>query len=446
MAQVKDLQIVYRNVDDLIPYARNARTHSEEQITKLASSIKEFGFTDPIELDGENGILSGHGRVMAAKKLGLKQVPCVDLNGLTPAQKKAYILAANRLALDAGWDEDLLKVEFEELKADGFDLGLTGFQPEELGDFLPDEESADDGTADEIPESPETAKTKPGDVWILGNHRLMCGDSTKADDLSKLTRGERVSLLLTDPPYGVSIVKGAGKTGGDKPFGSKKTLETLGEQPRPLKFKGTVSGEQPRPEKGAVFGKEIQPGKNRLVAATEYFPIIGDESTDTARNSYELAKDLTDVQVIFGGNYFTDFLPPSRCWFIWDKGMPEGVPFAQCELAWVSKDANAKLFKRLWSGLCREGSREVEGVKRVHPTQKPVSLMEDILGQFPEAETVMDLFGGSGSTLIACERQNRKCYMMEFADHYCDVIVQRWQNLTGKQAVRESDGRLFDNI
>ena len=435
MANKSDLRVVYRDPAELIPYARNARTHSPEQIAKLAASIKEFGFTTPVELDGENGILSGHGRVLAAQKLGLKRIPTIDLSGLTEAQRRAYILAANRLALDAGWDEELLAIELSDLSGLDVDLSVTGFTDEEIEEALQSDGLAadDEDAADEIPEADpaETAKTKRGDVWICGGHRVMCGDSTSAADIDLLMGGGHADLLLTDPPYGVSIVKGAGKIGGDKPFGSKAERGVVsGKAPRPIKFKGTTRGEY----------------DGAMVAATEYFPIIGDESTETARKSYEAAKAVTDEQIIFGGNYFTDFLPPSRCWIAWDKGMPDGTPFAQIELAWVSKDANARLFHRLWAGLCREGSREVEGVKRVHPTQKPVSLMEDCLGMFPNAKVVLDLFGGSGSTLLACERQGRECRMMEMAEHYCDVIVQRWQKLTGKQAVRESDGQLFDEI
>ena len=207
-----------------------------------------------------------------------------------------------------------------------------------------------------------------------------------------------------------------------------------------MKF-GTVGGASP-----VKFGKTHGEYSKAIVKASLYQPIIGDETTETARDMYALASSLTDIQVIFGGNYFTDFLPPSRCWFVWDKGQPDGVPFAQCELAWVSKDGNARLFKRLWAGLCREGDRAVEGVKRVHPTQKPVSLCEDIIGEFPDAKTVLDLFGGSGSTLIACEKTGRVCRMMELAPHYCDVIVRRWQDFTGQKATLESNGKTFDEV
>ena len=236
----------------------------------------------------------------------------------------------------------------------------------------------------------------------IHSHYLMCGDSTKVDDVEKLMNGNKSDLLLTDPPYGVNIVKTSGKVCGDKPFG-----------------KGTTTGE---------YSKAI-------LKATEYAPIIGDDSTETARKSYDVAKQFAKEQVIFGGNYFTDFLPVSRCWYIWDKGQADGTPFAQCELAWVSKDGNAKLFKRLWAGLCREGDRKTEGTKRIHPTQKPVSLCCDIIKQF-DCESVLDLFGGSGSTLIACEQMEKTCYMMELSPNYVDVIINRWETFTGKKAVK----------
>ena len=211
----------------------------------------------------------------------------------------------------------------------------------------------------------------------------------------------------------VNIVRGI-TFDGDKPFG-----KTLLDNGAPVSFKGTTS----------------RPKSREIVLATKYMPVRGDESTETARKSFEIAKGISETQVIFGGNYFTDFLPPSRCWIVWEKGVPEGAFFTPVELAWVNKDANAKLYKILWSGLYREGDRDVEGVKRVHPTQKPVALCSRILEDFTkECDCVLDLFGGSGTTLIACEQLGRKCLMMEFEVHYCDVILSRWEQLTGKTA------------
>jgi ParB-like chromosome segregation protein Spo0J len=187
--------------NDLIPYARNSRTHSEDQVTKIASSIKEFGFLNPIIIDGENGIVAGHGRVMAAKKLGLTELPCIEASHLTEAKKRAYVLADNRLALDAGWDNDLLKIELQDLNSEGFDLSLTGFDLSEISAFL---EEPTEGLTDEdaVPEAPEVPVTVEGDVWLLGRHRLMCGDSTSIDAVERLMDGQKADMVFTDPPYG----------------------------------------------------------------------------------------------------------------------------------------------------------------------------------------------------------------------------------------------------
>lgn len=208
---------------------------------------------------------------------------------------------------------------------------------------------------------------------------------------------------MTDPPYGINVVA-VDKIGGDKPFGSK----------------GKVG-----------YGEK---GKNKILDCNEYAPIIGDDTTDTARACYDVALIKSKEQIIFGGNYFTDFLPPSRCWVVWDKQNTGN--FADAELAWTSFDKGVKLYHFLWNGLCREGSREVEGKTRVHPTQKPVGMLGDILKDFTkDNDTVLDMFGGSGSTLIACEQLGRKCFICELDEHYCDVIIQRWENFTGKKAV-----------
>lgn len=188
--QKENLKVVYRNVSELIPYARNARTHSDEQIERIANSIKEFGWTNPILIDGENGIIAGHGRILAARKLGIEKVPTIELSGLTEAQKRAYIIADNRLALDAGWDEDILKLEFAELEKEGFELSKTGFSDEEINELMADLDREVAGVEDiDTPEPPKNPKTKRGEVWILGTHRLMCGDSTSAEDVQEVMGG-----------------------------------------------------------------------------------------------------------------------------------------------------------------------------------------------------------------------------------------------------------------
>jgi len=383
---------------DLIPYARNSRTHSEAQVTKIASSIKEFGFINPVVTDGKNGIVAGHGRVLAANKLGLKEVPCVEASHLTEAQKRAYVIADNRMALDAGWDIDLLKVELGDLQGLDFDLALTGFDPGELENFLAEKtEGLTD--PDAVPETPANPVTVLGDVWLMGKHRLMCGDSTSIEQAETLTKGNGVDFVFTDPPYGVAVVK-SGMVGAD--FGVAK--------------------------KGS------------------YKPIIGDETTDTAIEAYNACVAIGAKKIVlWGGNYFADRLPPSSCWLVWDKRGDTGIvnTFADCELAWSNMTGPARIYKQLWNGMIREGERD----KRVHPTQKPIALCEWGISNYTEkGASVLDLFLGSGSTLIACEKTSRVCFGMEMSPDYCDVIVKRWQEFTGNKATLESTGQTFEDV
>jgi len=397
------LKVEQWKIDKLIPYARNPRKN-DVQVDRMVSAIKEFGFRIPVVAKSDGSVVDGHLRLKAAQKLGLKEVPVALADELTDAQVKAFRLLANKSANWAEWDDELLRLELDELKDMDFDLSLTGFDSVELDDVFASASVGTEGLtdADDVPEVQETRVTKEGDIWLLGKHRLMCGDSTDAGSVCLLMENGKADLMLTDPPYGVNAVTKDGHV---------------------------------RSNGGKVFAK-----------SGVYSPIIGDDSIETAKNAYAVAKDVSDIQIIFGGNYFTDFLPASRCWFVWDKGLPDGFSFAQCELAWVSKDGNIRLFKRLWTGMRREGDRDIECAKRVHPTQKPVSLCEDILGEFPDAKTVLDLFGGSGSTLIACEKTGRVCRMMELSPHYCDVIVKRWQDFTGQKATLESNGKTFDEV
>lgn len=389
--QIKELEL-----SEIKPYEKNPR-RNDEAVKYVAESIRQFGFKVPVVIDKDNVIVCGHTRYKAAKKLKYKTVPCIMADDLTDEQIKAYRLADNKVSEKAEWDTDLLNFELGELSFTDIDMSDFGFDLDLDFDEEP-KEVVDDDFEEELPAEP---KAKLGDIYQLGNHRLMCGDSTKKEDIEKLMNGEMADLVLTDPPYGVNIVKSS-KVGGDKPF-------------------GTTS----------------RPASRAIIAATEYMPIKGDDTTETAEKNYKIIKEFSENQIIFGGNYFTDFLPPSRCWLVWDKGVPDGAFFAPVELAWVSKDGNAKLYKYLWSGLCRQGSRKTEGNKRVHPTQKPVGLIGDILKDFSkEDSTILDCFGGSGSTLIACEQTNRVCYMMEYEPHYVDVIINRWEQLTGKKAVK----------
>ena len=403
------MNVEYIPVGQLKPYAKNARKHEEYDVGQIAESIERYGFNDPIGIWGkDNIIVEGHGRLLAAKKLGLKEVPCIRLDDLTDKQRREYAILHNKTAELSSWDFDLLAEDIADLDFSGFDIDWG----------LPADVEETEIIEDEAPEVDEESEPicKLGDIWQLGRHKLICGDSTDKATVERLMDGAKADMVFTDPPYGVNIVQGA-TVGGDKPFGTLRS------------------------DKGAPvhFGKTRRPESRVIVPATRYAPIIGDTSTETARKAYEIAKDFSDMQIFFGGNYFTDFLPPSRCWIVWDKGVPDKAFFAPVELAWVSKDANAKLYKFLWSGLCREGDRKIEGKKRIHPTQKPVGLCADILKDFTDDNaSVLDLFGGSGSTLIACEQLDRVCYMCELDPKYCDVIIKRYENLTGQKAVKIS--------
>jgi len=403
------VKIVVKNVDDLIPYARNSRTHSEEQVLQIASSIREFGFNNPVLIDQDGGIIAGHGRVLAARKVGISEVPTIELSHLTDTQKKAYVIADNKIALNAGWDEEMLKLELEELKLADFDIDLTGFSDEEFNLLMDEHEPQKEGLTDDdaIPELTEDPVSKQGDIWILGNHRVMCGDSTSIDDIEKLMDGEIADMVFTDPPYGISIVSAVGKVDG---------------------------GGVPK------FGKV---GGSKVVDAKDYPVIIGDDTTQTARDFYSTCLSAGfENFIIWGGNYFTDFLTPSHCWLVWDKKNTGN--FADVELAWCSLSKSAKLYSHLWNGMSREGDHKTELSTRVHPTQKPVGLFVQIFSDF-EFDSVFDGFLGSGSTLVACEKTGKTCYGIEMSANYIDVIVKRWQDFTGKDAVLESTGLTFNN-
>ena len=386
-------------IEKLVPYARNARTHSDEQISQLAASIKEWGWTTPVLVDETGSIIAGHGRTLAAQRLQMTEVPVMVAKGWSEAKKRAYVLADNKLALNAGWDNEMLALELGEIGDLGFDLDLTGFTAEEIAALMP--EQIEPGLTDEdaVPEVPEQPVTVLGDVWVLGKHRLMCGDSTSIDAIQKLTESQAPDFVFTDPPYGVAVVKD-----------------------------GMV---------GADFG---------VAKKGKYKPIIGDETTDTAIEAYNACVAIGAKKIVlWGGNYFSNKLPPSSCWLVWDKRGDSGIvnTFADCELAWTNMTSPARVHKQLWNGMIREGERD----KRVHPTQKPVALCEWGISNYTDKNaSVLDLFLGSGSTLMACEKTNRKCFGMEMSPNYCDVIIKRWQDFTGKIATHAETGLPFSEV
>ena len=394
-----DLKVEYKNIKELIPYCNNSRTHSDEQVLQIASSIKEFGFTNPVLIDGQGGIIAGHGRIMAAQKLKMDEVPTITLSDLSEAQKKAYIIADNKLALNSGWDDELLKIELEQLKELDFDLGLIGFSDDELALLMGGETTEGLVDEDQAPELVDDPVTVLGDVWLLGNHRLMCGDSTSIDAVETLMDGATVDMVFTDPPYGISIVSSGGKVGGDS-----------------------------------------------LAKTGTYAPVAGDDTIDVAIEAIQVIQTLgAKVEIIWGGNYYAGSLPNSSCWIVWDKrDAMAGNNFADCELAWTNQKTAVRKFAHTWSGMIKASEH---GQKRVHPTQKPIALAEWCFDNYAEkCQNVLDLFGGSGSTLLACETRRKNGFIMELAPAYCDVIIKRWQDFTGKQATLESNGKTYNEL
>jgi DNA modification methylase len=392
-------------LQDLIPYARNSRTHSDEQVTQIASSIKEFSFTNPVLIDADGGIIAGHGRVMAAKKLKMESVPVIVLSHLTEAQRRAYVIADNKLALNAGWDDEMLRVEFQELQDLGFDVELTGFSMDEINALTVEEV---EGLTDEdaVPEAPETPVSVLGDVWLLGNHRLMCGDSTSIDAVEKLMDGHKADMVFTDPPYGVDY---------DGGHATEKRREKLAND-----------------DDVDMYDLPI---KNAYLFSTEKAPI------------YLWFADRFAMDVLNG-------LDSAGCqvrnWIVWNKNLAQ---FGAIGAQYKSKhEPCIYAFKKgkspNWCGPNNEVT--VWDVKRdsknnFHPTQKPVELSERAFNNHSVGK-VLDLFAGSGSTLISCEKNNKTCFTIDFEPKYVDVIINRWQQFTGKQAIHEESGKTYEEL
>ena len=394
-------------LDRLKPYERNARTHSAEQVAQIAASIVEFGFTNPILVDSGDGIIAGHGRLQAARELGLSTVPVVVLDHLSDRQRRAYVLADNQLALNAGWDLELLRTELQDLVADDFDLSVIGFSDEELEDLLPEVEELPPEDADDeaVPEIPEEPITKPGDVWLLGKHRLMCGDSTSLTEVERLMAGEKADMVFTDPPYGMSLQANYHRAD----WGNRPNKHSKGNQGNAHK---NVAGDH-------------------------------DDFTPDLINTVFANFDYCAEIFLWGADYYAELIPGRKegSWVVWDKvtnaqGEESGCAAfhgSNFELCW----SKAK-HKRELARIMHKGLASVENDKRVHPTQKPVALAQWFFDRWGDGKVVVaDLYGGSGSTLIACEKTGRKARLMELDPRYCDVIVQRWQAFTGKLATLE---------
>jgi len=395
-------------VDRLIPYARNPRTHSDAQVAQIAASIASFGFNNPILVDTQSGIIAGHGRLLAARKLQLREVPVIVLDHLSEAQKRGYILADNKLAQNAGWDEELLRCELAALEAEDFNLDLIGFDDEELARLLADQEVQGLADEDAIPEVPERPVSAAGDLWLLGNHKLLVGDATRREDVDRLMAGDRADLIFTDPPYNVDY--------------EGYTDDRL-----------TIPGDRLTAEEFRKF----------LLTVCQHY-----------RQIAKLGASLYMCHASSWQREFQDALEQAgfqvRCQIIWAKNT----------FAWGFgryKFQHEPMFyahlggeKDRWYGNKSQSTRWQENkpaANRIHPTAKPVELIERaLINSSKRGDLVVDLFGGSGSTLIACERRGRKARLMEIDPKYADCIVRRWQDYTGKRAVLESDGRSLDDL
>ena len=393
---IESLQPLAVGIDSIKPDPRNARKHSERNLAEIKKSLKEFGQRKPIVVNSKTmEIEAGNGMWVAAKSLGWDKIAAVITDD-PPEVAKAYGIMDNRSAELAEWDMPTLKDLLEELDTGDIDVELSGFNHKEIEDLMTQFHVLEEGLTDddEIPEDVESV-CQPGDLWLMGEHRLLCGDATVITQVEKLMDGKNADLILTDPPYGIDIVKvknhDISADGGAKPYG-----------------KGKVGFAEP-------------------VKANLYRPVIGDNQPFDPSLILTLSKN----QIIFGANYFASKLPDGNAWIVWDKDVTG--TFSEVELAWTSFKGKLRLYHHMWSGLRREGDRKEELTKRVHPTQKPVGLFVAILQDY-KGDLIFDPYLGSGSTLIACEKLGRKCYGMEIDPMYCSVIIKRWENFTGRKA------------
>ncbi|MBQ4185586.1 MAG: site-specific DNA-methyltransferase [Clostridiales bacterium] len=388
MKTTTEMQLV--PIEKLVPYVNNARTHSPEQVNKLRSSLREFGFINPVIIDRDYGVIAGHGRILAAKEENIKEVPCVFADHLTEAQKKAYIIADNRMAMDAGWDEELLRVEIEALQAEAFDLSLTGFDEKELSDLFKDDTDVEDDDFDVDSELKEPAVTQMGDVWTLGRHRLVCGDSTKEETYDVLMQGQKTNLVITDPPYNVNYEGTAGKI------------------------------------------------KNDNMADDKFYQFLLDAFLNMEKvmaNDASIYVFHADTEGLNFRKAFSDagFYLSGCC--IWMKPSlvlgrsPYQWQHEPCLYGWKKKGKHQWYSDRKQTTIW---SFEKTKKNTDHPTMKPIPLLAYPIKNSSMSNTlVLDPFGGSGSTLIACEQTDRSCYTIELDEKFCDVIVKRYIEQVG---------------
>ena len=391
MKTTTDMQLV--PISKLVPYVNNARTHSPEQVMKLRSSLREFGFINPIIIDRDYGIIAGHGRLLAAKEEGITEVPCVFVDYLTEAQKKAYILADNRMAMDAGWDEELLRVEIEALQGEAFDVSLTGFDEKELADLFKDgsDSDAEDDDYDLSAALEKAAFVKRGDIWTVGRHQLMCGDATSAEDVAALMDGRKANLILTDPPYGVSFKSSSGLTIQNDSMKDEEFYHFL-----LASFKNMAD----HLEKGGaayVFHADTEGLNFRRAFIDAGFHLAGcciwvEDSLVLGRSDYQWQHEPVLYGFMQNGKH--PWYSDRKQTTIWNFAKPK-------------RNAN-------------------------HPTSKPLDLLGYPIGNSTQENAiVIDTFGGSGSTLMACEQMNRTCCTMELDEKYASVILRRYVDDTG---------------
>ena len=495
------MEIIYKKVQDLIPYVNNSRTHSEEQVNQIVASINEFGFTNPLLIDEKDNIIAGHGRLLASKKLKMEEVPCIVLSGLTEAQKKAYIIADNKMALNAGWDEELLKIELDNLKELDFDLELTGFNVDELDDILGKNEEEKEIIEDEVPEIPEEPKAKLGDIYQLGNHRLMCGDSTKEEDVAKLMNGNKADMVFTDPPYGM-------KKENDGVANDNLNYDDLLEFNKkwiPITFNNLKDNgswycwgiDEPLMDIYSNILKPMQKenkitfrnlitwdkgnGQGQLSSEFRMYPIAdekclfvmcGVQGFNTNQDNYfegwepirsylfnewRKISSKNDWDKYLGNNmgthYFTksQWLLPTKEQYMKLQALGQDHQAFKKDYEEIKKDyeeIKKDYYKtRAYFNNTHDNMNNVwhfsktSGEEREsaggHATPKPIALCtRAIKSSSRENENVLDVFGGSGSTLIACEQNNRNCYVMELEPKWVDVIINRWEQFTGKKAMK----------
>lgn len=408
---ISRLQVDYRPIAALAPYERNARTHSDAQIAQIAASIVEFGWSNPILVDGDNGIIAGHGRLLAARQLGLSEVPVIELAHLSAAQRRALVIADNQLALAAGWDEELLRLELGELHDADFDMELLGFSDEQLDELLADPDAKSAGLTDDdaMPDVEAVPVSRRGDMWRLGEHRVLCGDATDADDYVALLGDELADMTFTDPPYGVNY--------------ANNPKDKLRGKHRPI-LNDNLGAED--------FAGFLQSACTQMLAVTKgaLYVAMSSSELDTLQTAFRKAGGKWSTFIIWAKNTFTlgraDYQRQYEpILYGWRDGMD-----------------------RYWCGARDQG--DVWFVNKpakndLHPTMKPVELAERAVRNSSKSkDIVLDPFGGSGTTLIACEKTGRRARLIELDPKYVDVIVRRWQTFTGKIATRASDGTPFD--